>query len=269
MQRTKTFQLGPLQIKFHWLVALFVLLLMGGLVRLGVWQLQRAAEKNVGKNQSLALQEQTPVAIEGLFDGTINTQQQDISAINFSLTGSFLNDKTIWLANQTYQEQIGYEVLAPFRLQSNDKVILVSRGWVTARAYEHPNDYAPPVVGTVEVTGLLQTKPFTKEQTNKIDRTHSPIRIAHVDTQEISSLIGEALFPYVVRLNDGAPGMLIRHWKTVNVNVNQNYSYALQWFAMAIAVFIVAIYLSSNIAGLMSAKRNSDQPERIRNESAR
>lgn len=263
MPSTKIIRLGQLQIKFHWVVALFVVLLISGLVRLGIWQLHRAAEKNAGKNQTAALQAQTPRPIEGLFDGTINSQQQDLSTVNLSLLGTYLDNKAIWVANQTYEEQIGYEVLVPFRLQSNNKLILVSRGWVTARGFDRPLDYVPPVKGTVEVTGLLQTKPITTEQKNKIDKNHSPMRIAHVDMQEISTLLGESVFPYVVRLNEGEPGILIRHWKTVSVNVDQNYSYALQWFAMAIAVFIVSVYLSSNLPALLRQGKDKDQPERI------
>ena len=267
MAASKTIHLGPLQLKFHWVVALFVLLLMGGLIRLGVWQLDRAAEKKATRNDTLNLEAQQARPIEGLFDGSISSQEQDLSTVNLLLQGKFLNDKALWVANQTYEDQIGYEVITPFRLQSNGKLILVSRGWVTARGFDHPNEYVPPVEDNVAITGLLQTKPITFEQKNVIDDSHTPIRIGHLDNQEISTLLGETVFPYLVRLNDGQPGLLIRHWKTIAINTDQHYSYALQWFAMAIAVFIVAIYLSSNLSSLLANKQDKDQPERTNRES--
>jgi surfeit locus 1 family protein len=63
------------------------------------------------------------------------------------------------------------------------------------------------------------------------------------------------LFPYVVRLAEKQPGVLIRHWPVVLVDSGRNFSYALQWFAMAIAVIAVSLILSSNL--LLLAQRNN------------
>jgi len=254
MLSTRLLHLGPLEIKIHPVAIVFVLLSMAGLARLGIWQLDRVAEKNTGRDETLSLQAQTPKPIEGLFDGSINIQENDLDSVNLSLTGNFINDKSVWLANQMYQANIGYEVLTPFRLQSNQKLILVSRGWVNARAYDHPESYVKSIEGAVNLTGLLQTKPFTHEQKNKLTDDQWPKRIVHVNMQDVSSLLEETVFPYVVRLNEGSPGLLIKHWKNVTVNVDKNYSYALQWFAMAIALAIVALYLSSNIGKLFRGR---------------
>lgn len=250
MLATRTLHLGPLQLKFHPIVALFVVVLIITFLRLGLWQLDRAAEKNATVAETLSHQSDIPQAIEGLFDGTINSQDQDLATVNLLLRGQFINDKNIWVANQMYEENIGYEVLSPFRLQSNGKLVLVSRGWVNARAFDQPAQFVNPIQGIVEVTGLLQTKPFTHEQKNTHKDPGWPKRIVHVDMQDINTLLEESVFPYVVRLNQGSPGLLIKHWKDVTVRVDKHYSYALQWFAMAIAVVLVALYLSSNIGNL-------------------
>ncbi len=258
MFATRTLHLGPLQLRFQWLVALFVILLMAGLTRLGIWQLDRAAEKNANRDQTLQMQSQAPRPFEGLYDGTINSQDQDLSTVNLSLTGKYLNQRSIWIANQTYKEQIGYEVLTPFRLSSNNKLIMVSRGWVTARAFDNPSSFVSDINDDVQLTGLMVTKPFTFEQANKINDANWPKRIAHLDMQEVSDLLGESPFPYIIRLNEGSPGLLIKHWKNVTVSVDKNYSYALQWFGMAIAVLIVSLYLSSNIAQLFGSDNNQE-----------
>ena len=269
LSTTKVITLGPLQIRFHWVVALFVVALMSVLIRLGIWQLDRAAEKNAGRDANLAVQAQQAQPIEALFDGSLGAKTDDLSTVNLLLRGSYLNEKAIWLVNQTYEDQIGYEVLVPFRLQSNGKIILVSRGWVTARAFDRPKDYVPDINGEITITGLLQTQAATPEQKNKIDTAHKPVRIAHVDIQAISQLLDTSVFPYVIRLNADQAGTLIRHWKVVAINTDQHYSYALQWFAMAIAVLIVSLYLSSNLASLLTYKRDKDQPERTHTESTR
>lgn len=270
MFATRTLHLGPLELRFHWLVALLVVLLMSGLTRLGIWQLDRASEKTANVGQTLALQAQTPRPFEGLYDGSINSQKEDLSTVNLSLVGKFQNQRSIWVANQTYEEQIGYEVLTPFRLSSNNKLVLVSRGWVTARAFNNPQQFVNDIDDEVKLTGLMITKAFTYEQPNKLDTITWPMRIAHVDMKEISELLGESPFPYIVRLNEGSPGLLIKHWKNVVVDVDKNYSYALQWFGMAIAVLIVSLYLSSNIGQLFNVNKPGefDKPQQSKVDNA-
>ncbi len=72
---------------------------------------------------------------------------------------------------------------------------------------------------------------------------------------ELAPHFSSPLFPYAVRLAEGQPGVLVRHWPVVLVDSGRNFSYALQWFAMAIAVIAVSLILSSNV--LQLSKRNS------------
>lgn len=42
-----------------------------------------------------------------------------------------LDDKTILVSNQIYQNQPGYEVITVSQLHSSDQIVLVSRGWIS------------------------------------------------------------------------------------------------------------------------------------------
>jgi cytochrome oxidase assembly protein ShyY1 len=77
----------------------------------------------------------------------------------------------------------------------------------------------------------------------------------HLNTDEIAALMAAPLFPYVVRLAEKQPGVLVRHWPLVLVDSGRNFSYALQWFAMAIAVALASVFLGSNLGQLWKERR--------------
>ena len=57
-------------------------------------------------------------------------------------------------------------------------------------------------------------------------------------------------FPYLVRLDENTPGVLTRPWPIPKLKASKSQSYAVQWFAMALAVVLVTIYLATNIREL-------------------
>jgi cytochrome oxidase assembly protein ShyY1 len=71
--------------------------------------------------------------------------------------------------------------------------------------------------------------------------------LRYPNMDELTPLFAAPLFPYVVRLAEGQPGELVRFWPVVSVDSGRNFSYALQWFAMAIALSLVSLILSSNL----------------------
>ena len=253
----KTFTFGELEIRFNLIVALCVLAAFGGLVRLGVWQMGRAQEKialqesydEMGADYALPIEE---VAMSGLENDALTIQN-----LHVSLTGRFRNDKTLFMIYQTYEDTLGYEVVTPFQLNSSEKVVFVSRGWVYARTYEELLAKVDPVEGDMTIEGQLYV-PTQKQadRTNDIDlsNTRWPLEIRFLNTLELAPLFEESIFPYEVRLDEDQPGLFIRHWPTVYVDTGRNFSYALQWFAMSIALLIVTFALSSNILQIMQKR---------------
>ena len=256
--KTRTFTFGELEIRFNWAVALFVFVLFCVLVRLGIWQLSRAQEKidlqdsynQMGVDSALPIEE---VRMSGLENDLVNIQN-----LHVSLTGHFLNDKTLFLIYQVYEDSLGYEVVTPFLLDSSDKIVFVSRGWVLANNYEEIKSKVDPVVGDLTIEGQLFV-PTQKQadRTNDIDLSHPkwPLEVRYLNQIELDPLFEQSIFPYEVRLDEGQPGLFIRHWPAVTVDSGRNFSYALQWFSMSIALLIVTFILSSNILKLTSKRK--------------
>ncbi len=244
--------LGKLQVRINWLVLVCVCFAVLGLGRLGVWQLDRAAEK-VAEQEALnaRLQDNAP-ALESIPDGQLNRLNPQLQNLHVSLKGEYLNDKTILIPGEFFDSQIGYGVITPFRLASNDELVLVSRGWTTGILPPDTPPYLNPVDGPVEVTGQIHVRPENARVfSSEVDPSSWPLRMRTLEFDVVSQILGEPIFPFEVRLTADQAGTLVRHWPAVNINVNQNLFYAVQWFMFALIVLIIALFASSNLWKLM------------------
>lgn len=248
----KELKVGRLIIRFHWLVAAAVVLTMISFIRLGFWQLGRAEEKialqdefqTSGQAQATDI---TQVPIAGLQYDLLQHQNRRVL-----LNGEYLNEQNIFLIYQTFEGQIGYEVLTPFLLQDQQQIVLVSRGWSGIAEVSQLSSELPALSGQRQIEGQLFI-PTVKQAAlgNQSQNTDWPLLRRYVNHQELAPLFDAPLFPYVVRLADGQESVLVRHWPEVTVETGRHFSYALQWFSMAIAVLTVALILSSNIGQLI------------------
>lgn len=253
--RSRELALGPLRIRFHWLIASAVIAATAGLIRLGIWQLDRAEEKQQLIDAIHQRQQQDAVDIGQLVGGLAHYSRDQLDNLAVMADGEYLNDKTFFLTFQSYESQVGYEVITPFKLNGSGDTVLVSRGWVRPEVFRDLS-LLTTVEGQQHITGLIHIPPddVAKHSNNlPIDNPETiqwPLEIRYANVSELGYYLGESLFPYVVRLNEGAPGVLIRYWRTVTIDTGMNISYAFQWFAMATAVVIVSLVLSSNILSL-------------------
>lgn len=251
-----TLNLGPLELRIHWAKALAVLLLITGLTRLGLWQLDRAQQKI---DQQLAFQaagERAPVTlnevpIAGLPFDALQHQNKRVA-----MQGHYLNERNIYLVYQAYEDQIGWEIITPFQVDGDDRIALVSRGWSGIGTVEELTSALPALTDTVTIEGQLYVP--TQEQAAQAGEALTdtwPRVQRHLNTDELVPLFNAPLFPYVVRLAEKQPGVLVRHWPLVLVDSGRNFSYALQWFAMAIATTLASLFLASNAGQLWKARQ--------------
>jgi surfeit locus 1 family protein len=255
--KNKTITFGELEIRFNWIVALFVLAAFAGLLRLGVWQLGRAQEKIDLQETYNEMGEDYAVPIEEVGMAGLENDARTIQNLHVSLSGRFRNDRTLFLIYQTYEETLGYEVVTPFELASSEKIVFVSRGWILANTYDELLAKVDPIPGTLTVTGQLYVPtPRQADRTNGIDlsKPRWPLEVRYLNTLELAPLFEESIFPYEIRLDENQPGLFVRHWPTVYVDTGRNFSYALQWFSMAIALLIVTFVLSSNILQILKKR---------------
>ena len=242
--------LGPVLIQVNWFILAGIVLVTATFFRLGLWQLDRASEKQALREAMQAAQLEDATAIEDVAISEFVDQADALANLRVTMAGEYLNENTFLLAPRFYGGQIGYGVITPFRLQINNQVVLVDRGWTTAilPAGSKPNIGA--VSGPQQLTAQIHSPAMSLAPNDQPDASTWPVHIRHLEVDVISRILGEKLFPYPVRLTADQPGGLIRYWPAVTVNSNTNISYAIQWFAFTAIVIIASLLASSNIVSL-------------------
>lgn len=251
MKSTRTWSLGPLTLRINWLILACVLFAVFGLVRLGLWQLGRAGEK-IDAQQAFELQQLENPTPLGQVDPALS-DPGELQNLHVALQGEYLNDRTILVLAQFLDDQIGYEVVTPFREQASGQLVLVSRGWTSGILPPNTPPQLLPVDGPLSLTAQIHVPaPDERVLVNQvIDATSWPLRVRSLDISALSTILGADLFPYVVRLTENQPGMLARHWMESNADIDTHLSYALQWFTFAVMIAVGALFASSNLMALM------------------
>lgn len=252
MGPTYLWSLGPLQIRINWLILACVLLTVYGFIQLGFWQLGRAGDK-------LAIQEEVEqqqlLSAQPIEDITLAAPPENPSSLenlHVALNGEYLNERTILVTAQFFETQIGFEVITPFRLDNSGSLVLVSRGWTSGILPPNTPPSTQPVDGAVGLTAQIYVPdPDQRIYASEIDASTWPLRIRSVEMDVLQTILGEPLFPYLVRLTEDQPGMLVRHWPESIADIDTHLSYALQWFTFAVMVAIAALLASSNLLTLM------------------
>ena len=240
--------IGSFHIRLNWVFAACVIMAFAGLARLGLWQLDRAAEK-VAAQQAMEIESQENAGyLEEIPAGHLHPANAELQNRHVALRGEFVNERTILLLAEFFESQIGFGVVTPFRLASNNQLVLVHRGWTSGILPPNTPPSLYPVDGPLEVTAqIFVPDPNARVLASEIDPNVWPLRMRSLEIDIISEILGEPVLPFQVRLTAEQAGVLARHWPAVNADVNQNLSYAIQWFSLALLVLFISVLASSNL----------------------
>ena len=138
---------GKLEFRPGWWASLVTLLLLGLLMSLGFWQLDRAEQKRAllaGYNTD---RDATVIQLEPGLQSYRDFNYQIASA-----AGHYDPDRQFLLDNRTHNGRVGYHVLTPFVLRKSGAAVLVNRGWIPTNPDGSPGPAAVPE-GEVTVNG--------------------------------------------------------------------------------------------------------------------
>lgn len=207
--------------------------------RLGVWQLDRAAEKN-----ALQATIDARTAMPALPAAELARSAGDAAGQHYRsvrLRGVWMADATVWLDNRQMDGRPGFFVVTPLLLAPGDAV-LVQRGWAPRRADDRTA--LPALVtpsGEVVVEGRVAPPParlFEFESGGA-----GPIR-QNLDLAAEARALRVALRPFSVQQLAPPAGVddgLQRRWLAPAVDVSKHYGYAFQWFALS--ALIAGLYV--------------------------
>ena len=212
---------------------------------LGLWQLDRAAQKNVLQDAFERNQTADPIDFYALISPE---SPQDIYWRKVKLAGMFAKDMNILLDNQVLNGVAGYFVYTLFKVEQQDFWVWVNRGWVATGS---SREAVPDIVleeAIYNISGSIKAPP--KTGILLADHVIEPLgagvyRLQKFVLSDVQKLSTRKILPYIIRLDADSPAGLVRQWRAVGFGKERHKGYAFQWFAMATAV--LCIYLLLNI----------------------
>ena len=205
------------------LTALLAVLLLA-VTRLGLWQLDRASEKEALEIAYLATQSSPPVDLDSA---------QPFSRVRVS--GRY-DEPRYLLDNQVREGVVGYWSLQRFVL-SDGRALMVNRGWLPApeRRSELPDPPAPsePVTLIGMIWPQLGLPPLLEEEEWS---ARWPERVQRRDIERMAAATGSLAIE--LRLVENQPGALATIDMTPTFGRETHMGYAVQWFALGGVIVI-------------------------------
>jgi len=221
------------------LVWLGVMVGVAGTARLGVWQLDRAAQKT---RLEQAVNERAPMpALSGDQLARRPDELGEQLHRRMILTGRWLPQQTVALDNRPLHGRAGFIVVTPLLLAPGDAV-LVQRGWAPRDAQDRTRLPALDTpAGDVRIEGRIA--PWPSHRLELAPAEQGPIR-QNLDAAQLAREAGAALRPLSLLQLDGpdARDALVREWPVPSQDVWKHHGYALQWFALSALIGGLAVW---------------------------
>ena len=229
-----------------WALWLFTLVFLPLLLSLGVWQLDRAGQKQALEAQ-MAQQRTLPAApLHDLSSSTVLAWRA------LRLTGRF-DPQHIWLLdNRTRNGQAGLEVLQLFHDQPSNRQLIVNRGWLAWPDRRHL-PAVPVAEGKLQLQAEALPAPGPGFRLHSASTTGWPRLITHPDSAVLAEHAGLPDAPLMARLQPGSPGALRLEWPSMPMTATKHTAYAVQWFTLALALLVLFIW-----AGYRPAHRENN-----------
>jgi surfeit locus 1 family protein len=210
-------------------------------LRLGVWQLDRAAQK-LALQASLEARAQEPA----LAASALPLSADEVPAQTFrrvSLVGQWAQGHTVFLDNRQMDGKVGFFVVTPLLLEGSSRAVLVQRGWV-ARHFDQRTALPPlpTAPGRVEIEGSVALAASRMFEFSAV--ASGPIR-QNVDPVLLAHEAGLDLLPLAViesATDSNSHDGLERHWPPPATDVQKHYGYAFQWFAIGTVIAFLYVW---------------------------
>ena len=196
---------------------------------LGVWQLHRYHFK---KTLLADFQQRASVAPQPL------SAAHDVQFQHVSAKGKYLNELSI-LVDRVHDNRSGFDVVTPFLLEEQNKLLLVNRGWVAASPHFEKEQTTQEITGVIKLINEYQ---FILGK-NVLDQ--SPLHLQKIDLRDISQQLHEEVFPFILLLDASSAQGYQRDWViTAGMTPERHMGYAVQWFVMAIVLVVAWLCFS-------------------------
>jgi len=207
-------------------------------MKLGVWQLDRARQKE----QLLAA-----------FATAANEAPQNFASVRDSadlqryphvrVTGHYATDRGYLRDEQLHDGHLGVHAIAVFAAAGEDRLLLVDRGWIAWNHAPGTTPILPPLPdGEATLAGIYAPLPGSGLRVggNALTAQNTwPKLTLRIDAAEIAADLGKSLLPRMLLLDADAGSGFVREWTPNVMPPLRHRAYALQWFTFALVALVV------------------------------
>jgi len=211
-------------------------------VRLGVWQLDRAAYKESLVRRYAAAASAPPEPF-----GQVAATPPEDAFPRVAVRGTWLADRVYLLDNPHHDARGGVEVYVPLALAGHPRLLLVDLGFLAGTPEQAPA--LPPLpAGEVALHGLYLPPPGVGLELGGdalAGQARWPKTTIYLDLAQVAKDLGRPLYPRVLALDaDPAASYQREHaFDFSSMPPARHRAYAFQWFSIALAVVVIFVVL--------------------------
>lgn len=211
------------------------------LVSLGLWQLERAGEKDALIAAQSAREQDLPLDLNLARGLAAEDRFRPVRA-----SGRFVPERQWLHDNRVRDRQAGYHVYSLFELSGAGRSVLVNRGWVPVGASRAQLPALPLPSGALQLQGRLDRPASVGITLGEVEYTDLGTTVLpYLDVPALGIATGRDLLPLVLVLDGDQPGALTPDPLTAaRMGPEKHLGYAVQWFGLATALLMIYVGLN-------------------------
>lgn len=209
-------------------------------IALGFWQLGRAQYKQALQGRIDDFARRPPVVM-----GAQPVAADELLLRHVEVRGRFDPRHAVFIDNRVHKGRPGLHVVMPLRLAGSDRHVLVNRGWIAAGSERTrvPAVTTPAQDVTVRGTAVPPSERYL-ELSSKVAEGNIWQNLVLERYRQATRI---DVLPVIIQQAEliGAPDDgLVRDWPPVDLKRNTHLAYAVQWFALALVIFVYYVVVN-------------------------
>ncbi|TVP13845.1 SURF1 family protein [Shewanella sp. KCT] len=225
-------------------LVLVTLLVFTILVKLGLWQLDRAAEKQALQQALTLKQTAAPLDYQSLL---VLAERGSLTGYRLEVKATPVDAPIILLDNQVYEGRVGYLAYQVMRveteIEADAPLLLVELGFIDSGLDRQKLPQLTKLRREETLSGRVYQRASNPLSQHLLAEMGSPMRIQNLNLPELSQTLKLPLAPAILQ-PETIPGSALPHpWQPIPMSAQKHQGYALQWFSMAAVFLMLMTYL--------------------------
>ena len=214
------------------LSSILVILGVFVLIRLGFWQLDRLEQRRKFNDHYLKQISAKPIDLNVQ---PIPMGLEDMEYREIFVSGYYDFENEIYLQNQAYQNEPGYRVVTPLRIDNSELAVFVERGWISFTDIENMSEINGKFNQKQTIHGIIRN-PESNEKILKSETStdNQQNLYLYVDINSLQLKTDYDLLPiYIQQKGERDNGKPIPQIAEIEISEGPHFGYAIQWFFFA------------------------------------